>query len=430
MREPIIIFVQTEHMRKILFICFLVFPFILQAQVDTTQKQVAGRRNSAVQQQKPYVILISADGFRYDFADKYHATHLQQLRKKGAAAVSMTPSYPTLTFPNHYTLVTGLYPAHHGLVDNFFYDPPRGLSYKMNNRQAVEDSSWYGGTPLWVLAEQQQMVTASFYWVGSEAPVRGVRPTYYYRYNDSIDMDTRISVVRNWLTLPEDQRPHLITFYISQVDHEAHFHGPDSKETEEAVHLVDESIAKMVRMTDSLQLPVNYIFLSDHGMVAVDTVHTLPLPPAVDTTQFLVPPSDLLLHLYARDKQFIEPTYRALKKQAVDFDVYLASEVPARWHYGAADDVYGRIGDILLVPKYPKIFKMKPGRITPGKHGYDNAMKEMQATFYAWGPGIKRGKKIPAFENIHVYPLVAALLGLTVTEKTDGSVNVLKPILR
>ncbi|HUP13694.1 MAG TPA: ectonucleotide pyrophosphatase/phosphodiesterase, partial [Niastella sp.] len=191
-------------MRSYVALLILLLPVILVAQVDITQHIVPGRSNSARQQKKPYVILISADGFRYDLADKYQAKLLLQLRSNGVEAMSMVPAYPTLTFPNHYTLATGLYPSHHGVVDNTFYDKKRDEIYRIGNRNAVEDSSWYGGTPLWVLAEQQQMVTASFYWVGSEAAVKGVRPTYYYRFNDSIDIDTRLKTINNWLTLPED----------------------------------------------------------------------------------------------------------------------------------------------------------------------------------------------------------------------------------
>ena len=418
-------------MRKYSALLTLFFPLLLTAQVDLTQHVVPGRSNSTQQEQKPYVILISADGFRYDLADKYQAKNLQQLRGNGVAAKAMIPSYPSLTFPNHYTLVTGLYPSHHGLVDNSFYDKKRNESYRLGNRKAVEDSSWYGGTPLWVLAEQQQMVTASFYWVGSESAIKGVRPTYYYRYNDSIDIDTRIQAVKNWLTLPEDKRPHLITFYMPEVDHEEHFFGPDSKQAAAAVHFVDESIAKMVRMTDSLKLPVNYIFLSDHGMITVDTANLLPMPSAIDTTKFKVPDGDVLVHLYAYNAKDIQPTYAALKQQAVDYDVYLANEIPARWHYGASDDLYQRIGDIILVPRAPKSFSFRKHRNSLlGKHGFDNALPEMQATFYAWGPAFKKQLKIDAFENVHVYPLIAHLLGLDITEKIDGELKVLKPILK
>ncbi|HXB33532.1 MAG TPA: ectonucleotide pyrophosphatase/phosphodiesterase, partial [Puia sp.] len=170
-------------MRLFLFLLFIGCVGSLSAQVtDTAQKIIPGRVNSPEHEKEPYVIFISADGFRYDLADKYHATHLQALRARGVAAASMTPAFPSVTFPNHYSLATGLYPAHHGLVDNTFYDPEKGKGYRINDRAAVTDSSWYGGTPIWVLAEQQRMLSASFFWVGSEAAVDGVRPTYYYLF--------------------------------------------------------------------------------------------------------------------------------------------------------------------------------------------------------------------------------------------------------
>ena len=167
-------------MKKILpLILWTISSFLTWSQnvPDTTQKIISGRTNSQEQQQKPYVILISADGFRYDYAQKYGATNLLQLSNEGVRAESMISSYPSLTFPNHYTLVTGLYPSHHGIVNNYFYDRNRHAFYSMRNSKAVKDGSWYGGTPLWVLAEQQHMLTASFYWVGSEADSKGGGPT-------------------------------------------------------------------------------------------------------------------------------------------------------------------------------------------------------------------------------------------------------------
>ena len=407
-----------------------------QAPQDSSQQIMPGRANSAAQQQKPYVIYISADGFRYDLADKYHATNLLALRAKGVAAASMRPSYPSVTFPNHYTLATGLYPSHHGLVDNTFYDPKKGKGYRINNRTAVQDSSWYGGTPIWVLAEQQKMVSASFFWVGSEAAVDGIRPSYFYWFNDKIPLDTRLQAVKSWLTLPEAQRPHLILFYLSQVDHAEHLYGPESKEAEAAVHLVDDCIGKMTRMVDSLQLPVNYIFVSDHGMAQTDTLHGISLPAEIDTAKFIIAAGGTMVHLYAKDKKDIAPTLEALKRHmivqaaAIDYDVYTPDEVPARWHYTNADDRFGRIGDILLVARFPKVFA-EPGRhIIKGEHGYDPSIPEMGATFYAWGPAFRQGLSVPAFDNVNVYPLIARILGLTLPEKIDGSVKVLEGALK
>jgi predicted AlkP superfamily pyrophosphatase or phosphodiesterase len=418
-------------MRKLLFTGLLcLYITYAYTQADSTQQITAGRSNSIAQQQKPYVILISADGFRYDLADKYNAAQLIQLRNSGVAARGMTPSYPSLTFPNHYAIATGLYPSHHGLVDNTFWDKKMNKTYKISIREAVEDSSFYGGTPIWVLAEQQQLLSASFYWVGSEAAIKGVRPTYYYKYNEKIDIDARIQAVKDWLTLPEEKRPHLVTFYFPEVDHAEHTYGTEAKETAEAVQFIDQSVARMVRMTDSLHLPVNYIFVSDHGMTNVDTLHYIPFPKAIDTTRFRFYPSDVLLHLYANNKKFVRSAYNALKKQATDFDVYYPDQTPAYWHYTSKDDRYNRIGDIILVPHLPRVFGSSGRRITPGKHGLDNALPEMRATFYAWGPAFKEHLKIEPFENVHVYPLVAKILGLNITEKIDGSLQVLAPILK
>lgn len=397
---------------------------------DTTQQVVPGRVNGPAQQQQPYVLLISADGFRYDYAVKYNARHLLELAGRGVQASSMLPSFPSLTFPNHYTIATGLYPAHHGLVDNNFYDPARDRKYSMSNRKEVYDSSWYGGTPLWVLAEQQQMLSASFYWVGSEVAIKGIRPTYYYYYSEKIPIGERIAAVKKWLQLPPERRPHFISFYFPEVDHEGHDYGPDSKEVEEAVHFVDNSIGQLQAMLDSLALPVNVIFLSDHGMAAVDTVNTLTLP-RIDTTRLTMSPSDVLVHIYAKDPSYIQAAYQELKAGANDYDVYLSGEMPARWHYGGADDRYKRVGDIVLVPRFPKIFAWGTRRRYPGRHGYDpKPVKKMHASFMAWGPAFRQGKKIRSFENVQVYQVVTDLLHLKVEEPVDGSRRLSRKIVK
>ena len=211
------------------------------------------------------------------------------------------------------------------------------------------------------LQSNRKMLSASFYWVASESAIQGVRPTYYYVFNDAIPIDKRIETVENWLELPSEKRPHLITFYFPQVDHAEHLFGIDSKQTADAVHFVDESIGKMVKVVDSLELDVNFIVVSDHGMTMVDTVHTLPLPKVVDTSKFIVLPGFALLHLYAKDAKDIEPTFRALKKVATNFDVYLAEKLPGRLHYDKKDDVFNRTGDIVLLAHPPNIFLLGKG---------------------------------------------------------------------
>jgi predicted AlkP superfamily pyrophosphatase or phosphodiesterase len=413
------------------FISILLFSFctILHAQ-DTIQQVVPGRKNATAQLNKPYVILISADGFRYDYAKKYHAENLLILRHSGVQAKSMIPSFPSVTYPNHYSVITGLYPSHHGLVYNQFYDRNRKATYNISDRKTVKDGTWYGGTPLWVLAEQQQMLTASYFFVGDEAAIKQGYPTYRYQFNDAADINYRINKVVDWLKLPEDIRPHLICFYISNTDHNGHMFGPETSQTEEAVQFVDKAIGSMVEKVSALGLPVNYIFLSDHGMATVDTITRINIATIIDTSRFIMRGGNTSLHLYAKDTADILPTYEMLKKKEHFFTAYLRGEIPAQWHYSTVDDRFNRIGDIFIVPQYPKVLSSYDNRINPGAHGFDPAIKKMHATFYAWGPQIKTGKKIGSFENVHVYPLVCQLLGLTYTEQIDGDPKVLEKIIR
>jgi predicted AlkP superfamily pyrophosphatase or phosphodiesterase len=426
MRYPFI-----THPKNTFCSIIILFQFTLLQAQDTSQQVIAGRANGRQQLEKPYVILISADGFRADFAEKYDAIHLQKLGKQGVRASYMLPSFPSVTFPNHYSIITGLYPAHHGLVDNSFYDSARDTIYSMANKKQVADAYWYGGTPLWVLAEKQNMLSASFYWVASESNIQDKKPSYYYIYNEKINIDARIQAVKNWLQLPAIKRPHFITFYFPEVDHAAHIYGPDSKEAAAAVHFVDEAVGRLQAMTDSIALPVNFIFVSDHGMTKVDNVNTLKLPEAVDKNKFYVPTGDALVQLYAKDKKDVLPTYIALQKEAKDYDVYLAEDMPKKWHYSRSDDHYNRIGDIILVPVLPKVFNLGTHATSLGKHGFDPAVADMHAIFYAWGPAFKKNMQISGFENVHVYPLIATILGLTYSkDMIDGKAEVLLPVLR
>lgn len=418
---------------KYLFLFFLVSNTtqeFLFAQ-DTAQYIIPGRKNSPEQQKKPYLIMISVDGLRYDLADRYDAQFLKLKRAEGVQASSMQPSFPTLTFPNHYTLITGLYPSHHGIVANtFFAGKDASFKYSMGDKAAVTNPGFYGGVPLWVLAEKQQMLSASFYWVGSEAPIDSTFATYYYHYNEVIPIEKRVDAVRDWLQLPEDKRPHFITFYFPEVDHSLHRYGTVSDSVRAAVKFVDNAVKRMNEMTDSLGLPVNYILVSDHGMIDIDTAHPIRQPEALDTTKFKLAFGSSIIHLYAKDKKDIKKTYKNLKKEAKNYSVYLKTNTPKRWHYRAKDDCYNRLGDIIMVADPGKAFNFWRKWTSAGEHGFDNENPEMQATFYAWGPAFKNKMEIPSFSNVDVYPLVAHLLGLKLICRVDGSLEVLQKILK
>jgi predicted AlkP superfamily pyrophosphatase or phosphodiesterase len=398
--------------------------------VDTSQQAIPGRINSPEQQAKPYVIMISLDGFRYDYARKYNAEHLLALSGSGVRAESMIPSYPSLTFPNHYTLVTGLYPSHHGITQNDFYAPNRKQFYSMNKKDIVKDGTWYGGSPLWVLAEQQRMLTASFYWVASEANVKDVYQSYYYQYNTQIAIHDRIQDVVNWLSLPPEKRPHLITFYFPDVDHAGHDFGPDAPETIKQIHYIDSAVYELTQAVKKTGLPVNYILVSDHGMTQVDQQHPIQTPTTFDASKFEVSGDGVLIELYAHNKADIVPAYQKLKSEAKDYQVYLKENMPSYLHYSASDDRMNTIGDILLIPTWPKVFQYKGRKIKPGWHGFDPyVVKDMQATFLAWGPAFKQNLIIPSFPNVDVFPIVSRILGLKITEKVDGTDKVADEVL-
>ena len=416
-------------MKVLIFINLLVCSLVALAQ-DTAQHITPGRTNSIAQEDKPYVILISADGFRYDYAEKYNAGHLLAFANEGVKATSMIPSFPSSTYPNHYAMATGLYPAHHGIVQNIFYDRDRKTYYSSSDKTNTQDASWYGGTPLWVLAEQQHMVSANFYWVGADAPIKGMYATYYYIHNNKIPINDRIQFVVNWLKLPADKRPHLITFYLPQVDDQGHKFGPNSQEVAEAVHFVDSAVYELTKAVKTTGLKVNYIFVSDHGMSEPDTRHPLPTPAGLDTSKFFISGDRMVVELIAKNPADIRPTYEALKKEAKDYDVYLRENIPAHLHRATSDDWHNRIGDILLLPHYPKLFNIYNRSLDKGQHGYDpKTVKDVHAIFYAWGPVFRTHTEIEPFPNVDIYPLVTQILGLRITDKIDGAKELADEVL-
>ena len=391
--------------------------------------EVPNPPNSAAQQTKHYVVLVSLDGFRYDYAEKYGAKNLMQMASRGASAPQgMIPAYPSVTFPNHYTIVTGLYPEHHGLVANSFYDPVRKTRFSYTDSKTVVDGSWYGGTPLWVLAEQQGMRAASFFWPGSEAEIQGKRPSYYLAYDDKIPDGNRVAQIIAWLKLPPEQRPHFITLYYSNVDHAGHSYGPEAPQTGEAVRHVDDMIGKLSEGIATLGLSVDLIVLADHGMEATRG-GWVTLDKWADLSQFET--SGPLL--YAKSEADAQKAYLSLLGASETFKVYRREKVPAYLHFNSNP----REGDPVVVPAGPfNITAHEPksnGNPTSpsvGQHGYDPAtMPSMKAIFYAAGPDIRSGATVAPFENVNIYPLIAKILGLRVGA-IDGKLSVLQSILQ
>jgi alkaline phosphatase D len=410
------------------FFALALVPIVCRAQAIAPVIEIPNPPNSAAQQAKHYVVLVSLDGFRYDYAKKYGAKNLLALAQRGASAPGgMIPSYPSVTFPNHYSILTGLYPEHHGVVGNSFYDPARKASFSMRDYDAVKNGSWWGGTPLWALAEKQGMRTASFFWPGSEAEIDGKRPSYYLAFDDTLPDDKRVDQVIAWLRLPPEQRPHFITLYYSNTDHAGHTYGPDAPETGEAVRHVDEMIGKLSDGLAATGLPVDLIVVADHGMETVKGTW-VPLDKWADLSQ--VETSGALL--YAKSEADAEKVYESLRGASPLFKVYRRAKVPAHLHYNSNP----REGDPVVVPTGPYLIvahiPMTNGNVsTPpkGEHGYDpRTMPSMKAIFYAAGPDIRAGVAVAPFENVNLYPFIAKILGLQIGP-IDGRLKVLQKAL-
>jgi predicted AlkP superfamily pyrophosphatase or phosphodiesterase len=402
---------------------------VCDAQSPASVIEVPNPPNAAAQQVKHYVILVSLDGFRYDYADKYGATSLLAMAARGASTPDgMIPSFPTLTFPNHYSIATGLYPDHHGIVANSFYDPARKETYAYSNPKMVTDGSWYGGTPLWVLAEQQGMRAACFFWPASEAEIQGKRPSYYLAYNDAVPNEARVDQVLAWLKLPAEKRPHFITLYMSEPDHSGHQYGPDAQETAAAAHHVDEMVGKLSVGIAATALPVDLIVLADHGMEKLQG-GWLSLDQWADLSNFET--SGALL--YPKSEQDAEQAYESLRGASDKFKVYRRANVPAYLHFNSNP----REGDPVVVPTGPYAITARtpsaggwPRPPPVGGHGYDpRGMSSMKAIFYAEGPDIRAGVKLASFKNVDVYPLIAKILGLTIGP-IDGQLAPLRGMLK
>lgn len=399
---------------------------------------LAGLSATAQHESKPYVILVSFDGFRYDYVNNFNPPNFRSFITGGSQAEALIPSFPSKTFPNHYTLVTGLNPGNHGLVDNIFYDRERDAIFGMRKKELVADPYYYGGVPLWELAKRNGMRSASFFWVGSEMSDEARRPDYYFPFDDSVNPQTRVDQVINWLQLPETTRPHLITLYFSFPDHEGHTDGPNSEETRMAVLRADSLLGELMSGVQSTKLPVNVILVSDHGMYELPTqeetfIFVDELINRKDTTIVLVN-GGTQTHLYFTDSQKKDSVYTYLKTKEGKFRVLKKEEYPARWNYN-----HDRVGDLLIEAK-PGFYIREGSRdrflgsakigSKFGVHGYDpEATPDVHGIFYAQGPNLQSGITVAPFQNIHVYPLIAKILGLPLPE-IDGKEEVLRKLYK
>jgi len=395
---------------------FAFFVLFVELSAPASENRGSGGVNAADVQDRPILILVSIDGFAWDYLSIYDTPSLDRVAAAGVRARSMRPVYPSLTFPNHYSIATGRYPADHGIVSNHFPDGQRRSWYHLWDRDSVQDGRWYGGEPIWVTAEKHGLVTAAYYFVGTEAAVGGISPSYWNAYDESVPGHRRVAQVIDWLRLPPELRPHLITLYFEDVDDAGHDFGRGSQQLADAVASVDANIGHLLDALESLDLRdrTDIIVVSDHGQAGyVHPADFFVLDEHIDMAGLDIVDGGTYAWLYQtqRDRAQAEAIRDAINSHWQHGRAVLREDAPADWHI--SDNP--RFPDIFVVPELgygvvasrDKLFD-----IHRGDHGWDPANREMHGIFLAAGPRLPAGRTIGEVSVVDVQPLMLALLGL------------------
>ena len=369
---------------------------------------------------RPPLILISVDGLRPDYLDRGVTPNINALAARGVRAKAMRPSFPSLTFPNHYTLVTGKRPDHHGVVNNNMEDAAiPGVKFGMSNRAAVEDRRWWDeAEPVWVTAEKAGVQTATMFWPGSEAPIGGVRPTHWLPFDGKLPNPARVAQVLNWLDTP--QKPRFLTLYFDTVDHDGHEFGPDSPEVTRAMAEVDDRIGDLMAGLKARGIAANIVLVSDHGMIGVAPERSIRIDQLLPAGSFRAVAAGAVAGLEAMPGEEVLLA-EALLRPHPQMACYRKAQLPAHLHYGRNARVPAFV--CLAKPGW-MIMAMAPKADWKlgGMHGYDPATPEMAATFVAAGPAFRAGVVLPPFDNVDVYPLLMRLIGVKALA-SDGNLN-------
>ena len=392
------------------------------------------------QEKEPILILISLDGFRHDYVARFQPEHLSRFIAEGTAAKGLIPSFPSKTFPNHYTIATGMLPEHHGLVDNSFFEPEMDQVYTMGNRDVVQNGYWYGGTPIWVLAEQQGVKAASYFFVGTEAPIQGVRPSYYYDYDGGVSNLTRIEKVFDWLSMPVVARPRLITLYFSDMDDTGHRYGPNNDlELKKTLDRLDQELGVLFEGLKSFDLPIHVVLVSDHGMTEVKQENLILLEELMEGIPGRLVNNGALAHLHLEDPKEKEKVIQLLLARNPNISI---DDLSSTQNYSDLTAFPQRKGDLLILPNQGYYLTDVRGKVRYqnnaarfqtqvfGEHGFTPRDQDMYGIFYAKGPQIQSGLKLEPFQNIHIYPLLCRILNLPIPAQVDGRASVLESVLK
>lgn len=404
-------------MKKLLFTIII----LITAIGCTTQKPKADK-----------LLLISFDGFRSDYLTKAETPNFDKLAETGVISEGLIPIFPSKTFPNHYAIATGLYPENNGFISNSMYDPEMDAIFSMRDREAVENPDWYQGEPIWNTVEKQGKKAGTMFWVGSEAPIQDMRPTHWKVYDQSMGDSARIDTVVKWMSYDDPKQVDFATLYFHFVDSQGHRYGTDSPEVVEAIERADDLMGYLIQRMEEHGLidHTNLLVVSDHGMANVSRERIVVLDDMIDPNDIEIieySPS-LMANVKNGDPAAI---YNALKEKEENFKVYLKENIPERYHLKN----HPRVPDLLMVADIgytintQEFFDAREDYPSGAAHGFDNREKEMHAIFIGSGPAFRSGYRMKAFENVHLYELMADLMNIT-PAPTDGTIDSVSVMLK
>lgn len=382
----------------------------------------------------PPLLLISIDGFRWDYLDRVELPALRRLASEGLRADSLQHVFPTKTFATHYAIVTGLYAESTGVVANNMWDPKRRARFSLGNRDAVSDGYWYDGEPIWNTVEDAGGIAATYFWPGSEAQIGGMRPSIWKPYAGDTPHAERVDQVLQWLDLPPAERPDFLTLYFSAVDSAGHRHGPEHPETAEAMRAVDDALARLLTGLERRDLlgEIHVLVTSDHGMAEIDPERYVLLDEFIELDRVHVSDWGPAAQIWTMEDgpsvdeivASIDATHPGIRR------VWKKGDAPERYRF----DDHQRVPHVTveaepgwMISNKPYYAGMQRGLLN-GMHGWDPAWRRMHGIFIAHGPAFEAGDRLPAVRSVDLYPLMARLMEVPPAE-TDGSIAAFVPLL-
>lgn len=406
----------------------------VQGELSTELTYEVPVMNAKDMMDKPTVVIVSIDGYRADYNSLFNPPNLTGLERTGVSAKGLKPCYPSKTFPSHFSIATGMTPAHHGIVSNEFYDQKEKRSFAVSDVRAVRDGSWYQADPIWVLAERAGLRTAVYFWIGSEANIDEAHPNYYYNYAETTPDQARVDRALQWLKLTPELRPHLIMLYFSGVDAAAHHFGTQSHQMREAINDIDVQIG---RLREGLKGSpnTNLIVVSDHGMADVDPKKVALIDESAEVQGLLKkfkttgrgPQMQFYLN-EGEDHVNVSKMRSALERYARSsgkpLHVVTMPKEFASLKYGPTS----RTGDLVLDPELPWLVgtRQSPPVATGANHGWNPKLPIMHGILFAEGPAFKKHAILSTVDNVSVAPLALKVLGVPIPKNLDGTLSAVK----